>query len=58
MKVILEASLFDQDPSRTFDLLTLIHLGFEGRHFVIPEPLVDTRVSSWLAARAPAESAC
>lgn len=56
MKVILEASLFELARSDALGLLSLLHLGYEGRHLMTSDPLEDVRVAQWLAARSDDES--
>src|ERR1035441_4919692 len=56
MKVILEASLFEPAGAYALEMLTLLHLGFEGRHLMTTDPLEDARVTLWLAARGDNES--
>ena len=56
MKVILEASLFEPDGAHALELLTVLHLGFEGRHLMTTDPLEDARVTLWLEARGDNES--
>jgi hypothetical protein len=56
MKVIIEASLFEPAAAPPLDLLSLLHLGYEGRHLITTDPLEDAGVSLWLAARGDKES--
>jgi len=56
MKVNLDPTLFESGCSNVLDLLALLHLGFEGRHLMAPEPPEDPRVESWLGDRGALEA--
>ena len=52
MKVIIDAELFQDPTINQLDLLALFRLGFSGRHLLQPDPLLDSRVETWLHRQA------
>jgi hypothetical protein len=56
MKVILDALLFEPGQSDSLVLLALLYLGYEGRHMMIPDPIEDPRIESWLGFRGNSEA--
>ncbi len=51
MNVVLDAELFSPERGDTMMLLALLHLGYQGRHHIVPDLIDDPRIESWLQAR-------